>query len=437
MNNNIPKPPQKSIVNNNKLEAPPIPVPQSSIKNDNNSEIVLNTEVQKEQTKPKQSSKKIVGVIIGIVIFLILLITFGVMGYYFFNNDKNVINDSEWQAEVDVEMNDDVQLADNNLNNQVKKIGFNSSACKKVMSMSVELGSTEEEVKDEIQEMQEEFDEVANQDKYNNVDISIEDICVITLFSIDKEVKQVFEEMAMNEPVVADVNDARIIKLVDNFLKKNDIEVVTVEKLLLMMMLSLDSAKEVAQEASVKSSIASTVPAMILCMDDDGYLMEPVEGGEICRDDTKLGTWLWPTISDDGGVWGGCEMQVSREDGIVEGFEYCAILPDGVVVHCSETGCIFDNDLEGSEIDNTITQGSYVDDLLMQDTMNGIVAKVATLGCTQQFDSIDKSVTEDYASSNNVRTWKEQWIVQGCENNYPIDITFIETMGQGTTWTIK
>ncbi len=133
--------------------------------------------------------------------------------------------------------------------------------------------------------------------------------------------------------------------------------------------------------------------------------MELVEGGKICRDDTELGTW--PIISDDGGVWGGCEMQVSREDGIVEGFEYCAILSDGVVVHCSETGCIFDNDLEGSKIDNAMTQGSYADDLLTQDTMNGVVAKVATLGCTQQFDSIDKGVTEDYLSSNNVHTWKE------------------------------
>lgn len=92
-------------------------------------------------------------------------------------------------------------------------------------------------------------------------------------------------------------------------------------------------------QSAAKTMIFSTVPMMIKCMDDNGYMMEPVENGEICRGNSSA---TWPVISDQGGRWGGCEMSVQRINGVIKSFEYCATMTDGSIFHCSKVGCMIE-----------------------------------------------------------------------------------------------
>ncbi len=98
---------------------------------------------------------------------------------------------------------------------------------------------------------------------------------------------------------------------------------------------SLKSARSKAQLASMKASMSSTAPAVILCIDDGEFVNEPSEGRPICGTGENYGPW--PNLSDMGGSWGGCEMTVDRENFT---FEYCATLPTGIA-KCTTDGCAF------------------------------------------------------------------------------------------------
>ncbi len=101
-----------------------------------------------------------------------------------------------------------------------------------------------------------------------------------------------------------------------------------------------NSTQQKKEVTMLKSKISSTVPAVIMCMNNNGYIMKPKDGGEICRGNSSD---VWPIINTEGGKWNdGCEMKVNRVDGNIRGFEYCASLLDGSIAHCNERGCKFE-----------------------------------------------------------------------------------------------
>ncbi len=107
-----------------------------------------------------------------------------------------------------------------------------------------------------------------------------------------------------------------------------------------IVLVSLNSARQKAKDASVKSSISSTVPAAILCMDDvndlTNWTSATAGGGNICLN--SEGQWpkletsgSWNTISDPG---------VSNGN-----FIYTADFRNGdCLATCTETGCTFSPD---------------------------------------------------------------------------------------------
>ncbi|MFA5985858.1 MAG: RDD family protein [Parcubacteria group bacterium] len=99
------------------------------------------------------------------------------------------------------------------------------------------------------------------------------------------------------------------------------------------------------------------------------------------------------------------------------------------------------NEMPGNGYESTTDPvgdvGTYADAILTQDTMQGVVAKLSILGC-DQYESYEPHILTDVAyTGNDVRSWEERWVVSGCGSEYPIDITFTETRGEGTVWTIK
>jgi|GEM_PF-3781000 len=98
---------------------------------------------------------------------------------------------------------------------------------------------------------------------------------------------------------------------------------------------SLGEARGKAEMAAVKASISSTLPAVIICLDDDAFVSEPQDDLLVCEGVGNSN--IWPNLSDRNASWGGCEMTVDRESGA---FQYCATTPDGVA-KCTAQGCDF------------------------------------------------------------------------------------------------
>ena len=102
------------------------------------------------------------------------------------------------------------------------------------------------------------------------------------------------------------------------------------------------------------------------------------------------------------------------------------------------TGCLTtkDNvDKDDSLFKGVIKKGTLANQKLIQDTMLGIVGKLATLGC-DKYESIETYVLQMPKGDVGSRIWKERWIVKGCGKKYPIDITFQEDGLLGAIYTI-
>ncbi len=104
-----------------------------------------------------------------------------------------------------------------------------------------------------------------------------------------------------------------------------------------IVLVSLNSARQKAKDASVKSSISSTVPGAILCMDDALTLDSQTAGSPMCTDSDAQ----WPTL-ETSGQWSGIGTNTGPTTGH---FEYTAEYRNGeCTATCSETGCVFTPD---------------------------------------------------------------------------------------------
>jgi hypothetical protein len=82
-----------------------------------------------------------------------------------------------------------------------------------------------------------------------------------------------------------------------------------------------------------------------------------------------------------------------------------------------------------------IKRGTLANAKLVQDAKMGVASKVATLGCTNLGD-VDTYVLAMPSGAAGKQTWKELWIVSGCNNKYPVTIEFAED-GPDADWTIR
>lgn len=276
--------------------------------------------------KQEDHSKKLM--IIMIVVFVIISIfgVFGVVGYIFYQkmNTTDLYTKDASMERVDEADSNDVNTIEGSVLRGTPGDGQYCKKLKDFVHATADDAVTDAEFEEGIEDFRGGEDFVGTR----------EDVCLAILFSFD-----VYSMMPSS--VSQDKSEEEQIKeLLAAFVEKYDIEdSKSAEILLKNTYQSLNSARKRAQEASVKSNISSTVPAAILCMDDNGFLTEPEEGVNICRDDKDLSTW--PAIGEMGGKWGGCEMGVTRKNGIMVGFTYCATLPSGDIARCTQTGCIF------------------------------------------------------------------------------------------------
>ena len=82
-----------------------------------------------------------------------------------------------------------------------------------------------------------------------------------------------------------------------------------------------------------------------------------------------------------------------------------------------------------------VQRGTLANAKLIEDAKVGVASKVATLGCSSLGD-VDTYVLVMPTGAVGHRTWKELWIVSGCNRKYPVTIEFA-TNGPDADWTIR
>jgi len=83
-----------------------------------------------------------------------------------------------------------------------------------------------------------------------------------------------------------------------------------------------------------------------------------------------------------------------------------------------------------------IKKGSWTNQKLAKDTMIGVAGKVAILGCSKP-EFFTPYIIQDPKGKAGERIWWELWIVTGCNNKYPIKISFNEAGTSAANWTIE
>ncbi|EKE20459.1 MAG: hypothetical protein ACD_7C00573G0003 [uncultured bacterium] len=98
---------------------------------------------------------------------------------------------------------------------------------------------------------------------------------------------------------------------------------------------SLESARTKAQVAFFKSTAFSTLPAVIICMDNNSFVNSPKKEESICQGDDSN---KWPNFSNlEGAQWGGCDFEIDKKK---RTFKYCATFGEIKIV-CTQDGCKF------------------------------------------------------------------------------------------------
>ena len=82
-----------------------------------------------------------------------------------------------------------------------------------------------------------------------------------------------------------------------------------------------------------------------------------------------------------------------------------------------------------------VQRGTLANEKLIADTKLGVASKVATMGCDKLGD-VATYVTQLPTGNPGHRSWKELWIVSGCNQKYPVNIEFT-TSGNDADWTIR
>jgi len=82
-----------------------------------------------------------------------------------------------------------------------------------------------------------------------------------------------------------------------------------------------------------------------------------------------------------------------------------------------------------------IQRGTLANEKLIADTKLGVAGKVGTMGCNQ-LGNVATYVTQLPTGAPGHRSWKELWIVSGCNHKYPVNIEFT-TSGNDADWTIR
>ena len=304
-------------------EKNPLPIPPQTQSDDNDMteenrspEMLSDMPMTENAQNDMRSSGKLIGVIVGIVIFLILLIIVGVVGFFFFRGSimersGQIFGDSENVVESDMRAD----------------LGVRSAACKDLVSKGI-MG--EEIVESDIENLQMEINDALQKNGDSDTQLTAEEACLVSMISTAVVGTQ---ENLENE-------DTLEMKVIIKYVTQYDVTQKSTDRIALATKVVLQNMADGALTASIKSTISSTVPGMILCMEDNGYLTEPKEGQEMCRGNSAYG--VWPVLSDKGVRWGGCKMIVERVDGMIEHFSYCVTMADGTIVMCRESGCDFD-----------------------------------------------------------------------------------------------
>ncbi len=100
-----------------------------------------------------------------------------------------------------------------------------------------------------------------------------------------------------------------------------------------IVLVSLNSARDKAKIAAAKASVASTVAAAIICIDEGDALINPTAaagGGNICAGSTAV----WPTL-DTGSTW----ALDTASDTTAGTFSYTATTLGPLTISCSQIGC--------------------------------------------------------------------------------------------------
>ena len=95
------------------------------------------------------------------------------------------------------------------------------------------------------------------------------------------------------------------------------------------------------------------------------------------------------------------------------------------------TSAIADDLPEGA-----IQEGSLANQNLIQDTMVGVAAYVATKGCKQPKQLLPYVVAMP-SGTEGFRVWKELWVVEGYDKEYPVKIKFNEEGMGAANWEIE
>lgn len=104
-----------------------------------------------------------------------------------------------------------------------------------------------------------------------------------------------------------------------------------------IVLVSLNSARQKAKDASVKSSISSTVPGAILCMDDNLNLVTP--SSATVRSSMCAGSEAqWPLLDPSGNWTGATDVTLADGSG---NFSYTASFGATSCAICTQVGCTF------------------------------------------------------------------------------------------------
>ncbi len=103
-----------------------------------------------------------------------------------------------------------------------------------------------------------------------------------------------------------------------------------------IVLVSLNSARNTAQNASIKAAVSATVPGAILCMENELDILSPQANSPICSGGEES-DYMWPSLAE-GGEWGDLiDGDVSDQT-----FMYTVRYgDDNTTVICTEAGCDF------------------------------------------------------------------------------------------------